>query len=299
MGVAINPAVVRVTNTAAVMVTGTLPPFAQPGMHIDINAAAIGDASNLQGGQLLLTTLKGVDGRVYAVAQGSVVTGGFSAGRGGNSATVNHPTVGRIPGGANVEVTAPSITPKDHIKLQLHQPDFTTALRISNAINLRFGFGADEKPLAKPENSGLIAVNIPATYAGKAVEFIANLEALEVQADRQARVVINERTGTIVMGKEVRVSPVAIMHGKLTVEIQTTETVSQPNPLSQGQTAVVPQVATNAKEEKSKSLVLQNGATVEELVHALGAIGSTPRDVIAILQSLRAAGALEADILVI
>jgi flagellar P-ring protein FlgI len=298
MGVSINPAIVRVTNTAAVMVTATLPPFAQPGMHIDVSAAAIGDAANLQGGQLLLTTLKGVDGRVYAIAQGSVVTGGFSAGRGGNSSTVNHPTVGRVPGGANVEQTAPSIAPKDHLKLQLHQPDFTTALRISTAINAKFAL--DDKPLAKPENSALIAVNIPAAYAGRAVEFIASLEALEVQADRQARVVINERTGTIVMGKEVRVSPVAIMHGKLTVEIQTTETVSQPNALSKnGQTVVVPQVATNAKEEKSRSLVLQQGATVEELVHALGAIGSTPRDVIAILQSLRAAGALEADILVI
>ena len=145
----------------------------------------------------------------------------------------------------------------------------------------------------------MVSVNIPAAYAGRSVEFIAGLEALEVQADRIARVVINERTGTIVMGKEVRVSPVAIMHGRLTVEIQTVETVSQPNPLSQGKTVVVPQVATNAKEEQTRNLVLQRGATVEELVHALGAIGSTPRDVIAILQSLRAAGALEADILVI
>jgi flagellar P-ring protein precursor FlgI len=174
------------------------------------------------------------------------------------------------------------------------QPDFTTAIRISGAINEKFGGG--KTPLAKPENSALVAVTIPPDYASRPVEFIAEVEALTVQADRPARVVINERTGTIVMGKEVRVSPVAIMHGNLTVEIQTVNTVSQPAPLSQGQTTVVPQVLVGAKEEKSRSLVLKQGATVEELVRALGSIGSTPRDVIAILQSLRAAGALEADI---
>src|SRR5262249_42516507 len=154
------------------------------------------------------------------------------------------------------------------------QPDFTTAQRVSVAINEKFG--APGKPLAKPENSAVVSVAVPPDYATRAVDFIAGLEGLQVQADRPAKVIINERTGTIVMGKEVRVSPVAIMHGKLTVEIQTTETVSQPGPLSQGTTAVVPQVAVNAKEEKSRSLVLKQGATVEELVRALGSIGSTP-----------------------
>ena len=298
MGVSVPASAILVKNTAAVMVTATLPPFAQPGMHIDVTAAAMGDASNLQGGLLILTSLKGVDGQVYAVAQGSVVTGGFGAGRGGgNSQTVNHPTVGRVPGGANVERPAPSIVPSAQVKLQLHEPDFTTALRISAAINEKFENPG--KPLAHAENSALVAVTIPADYAGRAVEFVAELESLEVKADRPARVIINERTGTIVMGKEVRVSPVAIMHGNLTVEIQTVETVSQPAPLSQGTTTVVPEVKVNAKEEKARSLVLNRGATVEELVHALGAIGSTPRDVIAILQSLHAAGALEADIDVI
>ena len=298
MGVSVPPTAILVKNTAAVMVTATLPPFAQPGMHVDVNAAAIGDAANLQGGLLLLTSLKSVDGQVYAVAQGSVVTGGFVAGgRGGaNSQTVNHPTVGRVPGGAMVERPAPSIEPNGLLKLQLHQPDFTTAQRVSAVINERFAKG---KNVAHAENSGLVGVIIPPEYAARTVDFIADLEALKVEADRPARVIINERTGTIVMGKEVRVSPVAIMHGKLTVEIQTTQAVSQPNPLSQGKTTVVPEVALNAKEEKSRSLVLQQGATVEELVHALGAIGSTPRDVIAILQSLRAAGALEADVEVI
>jgi len=297
MGVSIDPTQIAVKDTAAVMVTATLPPYGQPGMHIDVSAAAVGDAGNLQGGLLLLTTLKGVDGQVYAVAQGSVVTGGFVAGGRGNSSTVNHPTVGRVPGGATVERKAPSLALGGQIKLQLHQPDFTTALRVSAVINQRFG--APDKPLARPENSALVGVTIPAEYANRAVEFVADLEAMTVEADRPARVIINERTGTIVMGKQVRVSPVAIMHGKLTVEIQTVETVSQPNPLSQGTTAIVPEVTTGAREEKSRSLVLQKGATVEELVHALGAIGSTPRDVIAILQSLRAAGALEADVEVI
>ena len=294
MGVAVDPTAIRVANTAGVMVTATLPPFAQPGMHIDVTAAAIGDATNLQGGLLLLTSLKGIDGQVYAVSQGSVVTGGFATGKTGNGQTVNHPTVGRVPGGATIERVSPSVSPNGRVKLQLMQPDFTTAIRISTAINDKFADG--KPPLAKPENSALVAVTIPADYASRPVEFIAEVEALTVQADRPARVVINERTGTIVMGKEVRVSPVAIMHGNLTVEIQTVNTVSQPAPLSQGQTAVVPQVSVGAREEKSRSLVLKQGATVEELVRALGSIGSTPRDVIAILQSLRAAGALEADI---
>ena len=293
MGVSVNPGQLLVKDTAAVMVTATLPAFAQPGMHIDVTAAAIGDAQNLQGGVLLLTSLKGVDGQVYALAQGPVVTGGFGAGRAGNSETVNHPTVGRVPSGGTVERGAPSIAPKGRIRLQLRDPDFTTALRISRVINGKFNDSA------KPETSATVTVNIPADYSSRVVEFMAGLEDLQVQSDRLARVVINERTGTIVMGKQVRVAPVAIMHGKLTVEIQTTPIVSQPNPLGQGQTTVVPQTTLNTKEEKSHSVVLQQGATVEELVRALGAIGSTPRDVIAILESLRAAGALEAELQVI
>jgi flagellar P-ring protein FlgI len=294
MGVTSNPVLFAVKNTAAVMVTATLPPFGQPGMHIDVTAASIGDAANLQGGLLLMTSMKGVDGQVYAISQGSVVTGGFVAGRSGNSQTVNHPTVGRVPGGATIERAAPTVSPVGRVKLQLMQPDFTTALRISTVINDKFANGGP--PLSRPENSALVAVTIPPEYATRAVEFISDIEALKVQTDRPARVVINERTGTIVMGKEVRVSPVAIMHGNLTVEIQTVNNVSQPAPFSQGQATVVPQVEVSAKEEKSRSLVLQQGATVEQLVRALGSIGSTPRDVIAILQSLRAAGALEADI---
>ncbi|MBZ5602471.1 MAG: flagellar basal body P-ring protein FlgI [Acidobacteriia bacterium] len=297
MGVSVPALLIRVKNTASVMVTATLPAFTQPGSRIDLNVGAMGDASNLQGGLLVLTSLRGVDGQVYVTAQGSVVTGGFAAGKGGNTASVNFPTAGRIPNGGLVERPAPSVTPTGNMNLQLNHPDFTTASRISAVINKKFG--KDGAPMAKAESSGTITINIPKEYNAHETDFIAELERLQVETDRVARVVVNERTGTIIMGKEVRVSPVAIMHGNLTVEIQTTQEVSQPAPLSQGQTAVVPQTTVNASEEKSRNLVLSKGATVEELVHALGAIGSTPRDVIAILQSLRAAGALEADLEVI
>jgi len=296
MGVSVPPTAITVRNTAAVMVTATLPGFAQEGVHIDATAAAIGDASNLQGGLLVLTSLKGIDGQTYAVAQGAVVTSGFVAGKSGNSQTVNHPTVGRVPSGAIVERPAPSITPTGRLKLQLRQPDFTTALRVSEIVNKKFP-GAT--PLASPENSAVVSVNIPPDYASRVTEFMAGIEALEVDVDRSARVIINERTGTIVMGKQVKVSPVAIMHGNLTVEIQTILQVSQPAPFAQGQTQVVPQTTTTSGEEKARNLVLKEGATVEQLVQALSSIGSTPRDIVAILQSLRAAGALEADLEVI
>jgi flagellar P-ring protein precursor FlgI len=296
MGVSVPPSAVTVRNTAAVMVTATLPGFAQEGVHIDATAAAIGDASNLQGGLLILTSLRGVDGQVYAMAQGAVVTGGFVAGRSANSQTVNHPTVGRVPSGAIVERAAPSLTPTGRLKLQLRQPDFTTAVRVSDIVNKKF---AGATPVARPENSALVSINVPPEFTSRVTEFVAGIEALEVDVDRPARVIVNERTGTIVMGKEVRVSPVAIMHGNLTVEIQTILQVSQPEPFSQGQTAVVPQPNVTSGEEKARNIVLKEGATVEQLVQALSSIGSTPRDIIAILQSLRAAGALEADLEVI
>jgi flagellar P-ring protein precursor FlgI len=290
MGVTVPPTAIRVTNTAAVLVTATLPAFAQPGMRIDSTIAAIGDAPNLQGGILVLTSLRGADGQVYAVAQGAVVTGGFSGGRSGSSQTVNHPTVGRAPGSAIVERAAPSVAPRGSVRLQLRQSDFTTSARIVEAIEKRFA-GA-----AKADNAGLVTVTIPAEYAARATAFLAELEGLTVEADRPARVVINERTGTIVFGKDVRITPVAILHGNLNVEIQTSYAVSQPNPLTQGSTEVVPQTAVTAKEEKARNVILKQGATVEDLVRALAAVGSTPRDVIAILQNLRGAGALEAEI---
>jgi flagellar P-ring protein precursor FlgI len=297
MGVTISPTAIRVANTAAVMITATLPAFAQPGSKIDVTAAAIGDAANLQGGLLVLAELRGADGRVYAVAQGPVVTGGFVAGRSGTQQTVNHPTVGRVPGGAIVERPAPTPPPGRKLRLQLRQADFTTAARIVEALNKTFG--ASGSPVAAAESSALIAVELPSSYGERPVEFVAQLENITVEADRPARVVINERTGTIVMGKDVRIAPVAVMHGSLTVEVQTTYQVSQPAPLGAGSTEVVPQVGVGVKEEKTRNIVLKQGATVEELVRALSAIGSTPRDVIAILQNMRAAGALEADLEVI
>ena len=296
MGVTVSPLAIRVANTAAVLVTATLPAFAQPGMHLDITAAAIGDARNLQGGILVLTSLRGADGQVYAVAQGPVVTGGFSSGKAGNTQTVNHPTVGRGPAGATVERSAPSVAPKGIVHLQVRQSDFTTTTRIVDAVNQKFNIGTAP---AHADNAGLVSVAVPAEYSMRVTEFISQLENLTVEADRPARVVINERTGTIVLGKDVRVSPVAILHGNLTVEIQTEMQVSQPNTLAAGNTVVVPQTSVTAKEEKARNLVLKQGATVEELVRALASIGSTPRDVIAILQNLRSAGALEAEIEVI
>jgi flagellar P-ring protein FlgI len=297
MGVSINPAAIQVRNTAAVMVTATLPPFGQPGLRIDIHAAAIGDATNLQGGVLLLTPLKGADGQVYAVAQGPIVTGGFSAGRGGASQTLNHPTAGRIPNGAIIEKASPSINPGGALRLQLQTPDFTTASRVAAAINKRFA--PNGPAVARAENAALIRLEAPPRYTMRPVEFVAEVESLTLDPDRQARIVMNERTGTIVLGKDVRIAPVAILHGALSVEIQTTFDVSQPAPLSQGTTTVTPVNTVNAKEEKAKQVLLQNGATVEHLVKALTAIGSTPRDIIAILQNLKAAGALEAELEVI
>lgn len=294
MGVTVNPTVMQVHNMASVMVTATLPPFAQPGTRIDATAAAIGDATNLQGGILLLTPLKAANGEVYAVAQGPVVTGGFIAGRGGNSQIVNHPTVGRAPDGAIVERAPPSIEPSSHLKLQLRQADYTTAARVVEAINRHFA--QPGMPLARAESSGLLVVDVPPAYSTRTVEFISEMESLSVEADRPARIVINERTGTIVMGKDVKITPVAILHGALSVEIRTRLEVSQPGPLSRGATEVVPQTTVNARDPKAKSLVLDRGATVEDLVRALQAIGSTPRDVLAILQAMRSAGALNAEI---
>jgi flagellar P-ring protein precursor FlgI len=210
---------------------------------------------------------------------------------------VNHPTVGRSPSGAIVERAAPSQTPKGVVRLQLRQADFTTSSRIAETVNRRFSAGT---PPARTESAGVVSVTIPPEYGTRPTEFVAELESLTVETDRPSRVVINERTGTIVLGKDVRIAPVAILHGNLSVEIQTSFAVSQPAPLSpQGATAVVPQTNVAAKDEKTRNIVLKQGATVEELVRALASIGSTARDVIAILQNLKSAGALEAEVEVI
>jgi flagellar P-ring protein precursor FlgI len=302
MGVVVDPTQISVRNIAAVMVTATLPAFAQPGAHIDVTAAAIGDATNLQGGLLLLTPLRSTSGETYAVAQGSLLTGGFVAGRGTATTTVNHPTVGRVPGGAIVEKAPPSVEPTSTLRLQLHEADFTTAAHIVDALNRHFASTADPdaktgaSPIAQAESSAVVVVKIPEAYASRTVEFVAEIESLIVEPDHREKVVISEKTGTIVLGKDIRLSPVSILHGTLTVEVRTTLEVSQPGPLSSGQTVAVPQTQVNAKEEKAKSVTLDKGATVDQLVRALQGIGSTPRDIITILESMHSAGALDADI---
>jgi len=299
MGVTVSATLITVKNTAAVMVTGSLPAFAEPGMKIDVTASSIGDAANLQGGLLIMTSLRAADGQVYAVAQGPVITGGFvAAGGTANVKTVNHPTVGRIPEGALVERVAPSVAPKKTLRLQLNQMDFGTASLVAAVINKKFSI--DGSPTtAHAENGSVIAVAIPSDYANRPVEFVAALEQLSIVPERSSKIIINERTGTIVMGKDVHIAAVAIMHGDLTIEVQTVLVVSQPAPLSQGTTQVVPQTKVAASEEKAKNLILKDGATVEDLVRGLSAIGSTPRDIIAILEALRAAGALDAAVEVI
>jgi flagellar P-ring protein precursor FlgI len=297
MGVSISPTQITVKNTAAVIVTATLPPYAQPGSTLDVTASAVGDATNLQGGLLVLTTLRGVNGEVFAMAQGPLVTGGFVAGRGSaNSQTVNHPTVGRVPNGATVEKSAPSVPLGKVIRLQLKDADFTTAARISDVINQRLGTG---HVIAHANNSALVTVDVPPDQLGDPIRFMSQLERLPVKPDTVARVVVNERTGTIVLGQDVRIAPVAVMHGNLTVSIETTYDVAMPAPDTQAQPVVVPQTTVTSRDEKPRNVVLQEGATVEELVKALSAIGSTTRDVIAILENLRAAGALDADLEVI
>jgi flagellar P-ring protein precursor FlgI len=298
MGVTVSATLITVKNTAAVMVTGTLPPFAEPGMKIDITASSIGDAATLQGGLLIMTSLRAADGQVYAVAQGPVITGGFVAGGGaGNSRAVNHPTVGRIPEGALIERPAPSIVPKTSVRLQLHQLDFGTASLVAEAINRKFSESGSQ--LAHAENGSIITVAVPREYTGRTVEFVAAMGRLSVEPERRSKIVVNERTGTIVMGKDVHVAPVAILHGDLTIEVQTALVVSQPGILSQGTTQVIPQVKVVAQEEKAKNVILKEGATIEDLVRGLNSIGSTPRDIIAILEDLRAAGALDAELEVI
>jgi len=299
MGVTVSPTLIQVRNTAAVMVTAMLPPFARPGMKVDVLVSAIGDAKTLQGGTLIVSPLRSLDGQVYATAQGSVVTGGFVAGGGGTSKVVNHPTAGRVPEGGIVERLAPSVVPGDSMRWMLHHADFTTAERIAEQINQQAAQRGDGS-IATAENSGTVLVKVPAAYRGRSSEFIAVTEGIKVDTDVAARVVVNERTGTIVIGGDVSIAPVSILHGNLSVEIQTQYVVSQPGALSKtGTTQVVPEVTLNATEQKAKSIQLDKGATVEQLAKALVAIGATPRDIIAILQNLRAAGALDAELEVI
>jgi len=296
LGVQIPAASIQVRNVAAVMVTASLPPFARPGTSIDVTVSSLGDAKSLEGGVLLLTSLHASDGRVYAEAQGPLTLGGYTVGGGGNSKEVNHVTVGRVPAGGIVERDT-SIDLK-HLKilsLSLREADFTAARDIANVINHEFG-----KSLASALDSRRIDINIDQTGVASVPTLIAQVQNLSVGIHPPAKVVMNERTGTIVMGGDVKLSPVSVLHGDLTVEVTTTFVVSQPMPFSkQGTTEVVPEVDLRAHDKPARSFQLQEGASVEELINGLHTMGATARDIVAILQTIKAAGGLQAELEVI
>jgi flagellar P-ring protein precursor FlgI len=281
-------------NVAAVMVTATLPPFTNQGSRIDVTVSTLGDAKSLQGGMLLVTPLMGADGEIYAVAQGSVNIGGFNAEGAGASVVKNVPTTGRVPGGALVErETEFKLSDYSEIRLSLRNPDFTTARRIAKAIN-----GFTSSPVAIAENSASVKLTRPGSYTGSIVDLITDVEQLPIQPDQIARVVIDERSGIIVMGSDVRISTVAIAQGNLTIKITETPQVSQPNPFStQGETVVVPRTDIDVNSgADTKLAILDSGVTLQDLVTGLNRLGVAPRDMITILQAIKAAGALQADI---
>ena len=295
MGVTVNTNDIKVKNVAAVMVTAELPPFARAGARIDALVSSIGDAQNLQGGTLLLTPLKAANGQIYAVAQGPVNTGGFAAT--GNAASVqkNFPTVGRLIDGATVErdINA-DFNSRSSLTLSLQQPDFTTVTRVTDAINALF-----LDPIALASDAGTIQVQVPAAYSGNLVELVAMIEKLDVMPDNSARVVINERTGTVVMGENVRIATIAIAHGNLSILVKENYGVSQPAPFSEGETVVVPDSDLSVQEGENQLVVMPAGTSIGEVVNALNALGVSPRDLIAIFQAIKAAGALQAKLEVI
>jgi len=297
MGVTVNAEDIKVKNVAAVMVTAELPPFARSGSRLDALVNSIGDAKALQGGTLVMTPLKGADGQVYAVAQGPVATGGFLVGASsGDKVGKNFPTVGRVVQGASVEREIPfDLNQKESLTLALNKPDFTTATRVAESINTGF---MDQ--VARTQDSGTIHVTVPPTYHGNIARLIAAIEGLNVTPDSVSRVVINERTGTVIMGENVRISTVAIAHGNLSMEIKQNFNVSQPMPFSErGRTVVTPDTQTIVQEGRAPLQVMPSGVSIGEVVRALNALGVSPRDLISILQALKAAGALQAELEII
>jgi flagellar P-ring protein precursor FlgI len=285
----------KTKNAATVMVTAQLPAFSRPGSSLDIQVSSIGDASSLSGGTLLMTPLKGPDGATYAVAQGPLAVGGIAFG--GKTAKVqkNFPTSGRVSGGAIVERAVGYALPAGgELLYQLRQTDFTTSSRMTDAINSHFGSGT-----AHSMDSRSVKVQKPANYQGDLVTFISDLESIEIDPDRVARIVVNERTGTIVMGQDVRISTVAVSHGNLNLVITETTEVSQPNPLAAGTTVATTKTTIDSIEDKGNLVVLQMGVNIGEIARALNAIGATPRDLIAIFQAIKAAGALQGELVVL
>jgi flagellar P-ring protein precursor FlgI len=296
LGIQVDPKQLRLRNVAAVVVTATLPPFVRSGVKLDVNVASIGNARSLSGGVLVQTLLKGADQKTYAVAQGGILLGGFEArGASGSSAKAGTTTSGRIPEGAIVErEVATSIVNDGALKLQLRTPSFTVASRIAQAIDGSLGKGA-----TRVEDGGAVRVTVPAAFAQRPVELIAQLEELEVTPLRRARVVVNERTGTVVAGGDVRLSPAAVVHGALTIVVKETPQVSQPTaPFGQGTTKVVPRSDIQTSEGDKTVRYMQGSPTLADVAAALGALGLSPRELTSVLQALRTAGVLEAELVV-
>ncbi len=294
LGVNTRGSQIKTANVAAVMVSANLPPFAPQGTRIDVTVSALGDATNLQGGVLLVTPLMGADGQVYAVSQGSVATGGFSAKGDASSVVRGVPTNGRIANGAVVEREIDfKLADLKTLRLSLRNPDLTTSQRVASAINTFLGNAA-----AVANNPTTVQLTVPPSYAGNVVNLLTDIEQLRVEPDLAARVVIDESSGVIVMGQDVRVSKVAIAQGNLTISVTETPQVSQPAPFSNtGQTVVVPRTSVNVEESKGRKLAMVDGSiSLKELVDGLNALGVSPRDMITILQAIKAAGALQAEI---
>lgn len=293
LGIVVPASRLRVRNVAAVMVTAELGPFAREGDRLDVTLSSLGDARSLVGGVLLQTPLQAADGNVYAVAQGPVTVGGAGEQAGGSRAQINHLTVGRVPGGALVERAVKTPVGQDQVvSIVLLQPDFSTASRVAEAIDRALGTSAVAVDAAR------VDVRLPADYPGGVTAFVSRVESLSVRPDAPARVVVNERTGTVVIGGAVRILPVVIAHGNLRIEVRSEPQVSQPPPFSPGQTQVVPRTQVAVTPEPGALVPIPGTNSVQDLAKALNALGVTPRDLIAILQALKAAGALQGELVV-
>lgn len=294
MGVNVNQNDVKVENVAAVMVTAELPPFAKSGSELDVTVSSIGDSESLEGGTLLMTPLKAPNGDVYAVAQGPLSVGGMNVSSGGSGTVKNHPTVGRIPNGAIIEKEIPYNMKQNYIMLNFKDISISNIVRAKNRINSIFG-----NKLAEIASPGTLEVAIPSEYRGGYYEFLNEVLNVEIRPEDFAKVVVDERTGTIVMGSDVRVSKVAISHGNLTINVNSTVNVSQPESFSEGQTVATQETNVDVEEEDAKLMMIPEGVRISDLVKALNSIGVSPRDLIAILQSIKAAGALHGNLEVI
>ena len=293
--ISVDPGSLRIENVAAVIITANMAPFARKGTRMDVLVNSIGDAESLQGGTLLMTPLySGQPGVAYAVAQGPISIGGFGAASAGAGVTKNHLTAGKIPGGAIVEIDSPvSFENREEFHLILSAPDFTTAQRIVEVIDFNIGPGT-----AKALNAAEVRVSVPLEYRTRLTEFLARIERLPVHPDQRARIVIVERTGTIVMGENVRISTLALAHGNLTIQITKDRQVSQPGPFSLGVTTEFTDTGVSVQEEFDDLKIVEEGVSLGEVVRSLNAIGVTPRDLIAILQSIKSLGALQAELVI-